>query len=466
MSVPLTKDERFALEARDSNLSLEFRLKELGLFADTEVSVSDVLEAIREAKVKAEIDRDAIAKVIEERSDAWVEIGRGTPPKDPTHGWLEFFVDPFHLSSHAKEDEKGKVDHKELNLFLNVSKGQELVRKHDPIPGEDGSDIFGNPIPCAKPKEAILKTGPGVEVIEEGHLAVASEDGAITRKSDTVSITQMYEVSGDVSYKTGNIEFKGSVSISGNVLAGFNVVADDDVIVGGLVEASEIKAGGNIQVGGGIQGGGKGRLEAGGSIHARFASDVTLVAGEDVIMENHLLTCHVTAGKLVQVNDEHGSISGGEICAKESIQAGFLGSEISAKTILSLGLTPDLVKVIGNSKDELKDLNLRLKDIEQVINRIASLPEFKTMDPKQIENIRVKSVQQKFLLQGRIKHLEEELIRLEEELTVARAGTITALDTAHGGVTIKIPGDILRLDHDLRHTTFFYEKGEIRTRAN
>ena len=466
MAVSLTTDERFALEAREGNLCLEFRLKEEGRVPEVVIDLEEVLEAVRSAGVKSTIDESVISEVLESKSEGWIEISRATPPKDPVHGRLEYYVDPFHLSSHAKEDEKGKVDHKDLNLFLNVTKGQELVRKHDPIPGEPGEDIFGNPIDCAKGKEVLLKTGPGVEVVEDGHLAVAVEDGAITKKSDTVSICHIYDVPGDVSYRTGNIEFKGTVNISGNVLAGFSVTADDDVVVGGLVEGAEIRAGGNIRVGGGVQGGDKGVLEAGESIVARFASDATLIAGDSVSVEKHLLACKVKAKNAVEVRDDRGSIAGGEISAGASIQAAFLGSEISAKTILSLGLTPDLVKEIGNAKDELKDLHPRLRDIEQVISRIASLPEFQLMSPTQVEAIRVKSVQQKFLLQGRIKQVEDSLELMEKELEVAREGSIVATDTVYGGATIKIPGDILRLDHDLRHTTFYYERGEIRTKTN
>jgi len=170
MAVSLTKDERFALEARESNLSLEFRLKEEGLVPETEIYLADVLEATDAAGIEAKVDKETVSRILEERSEGWVEIARGTPPTEPVHGWLEFYVDPFHLSSQAKEDEKGKVDHKELNLFLNVTKGQELVRKHDPVPGEEGVDIFGRPIPCARPKEALLKIGPGVELVEDGHL--------------------------------------------------------------------------------------------------------------------------------------------------------------------------------------------------------------------------------------------------------------------------------------------------------
>ena len=232
MAGKLPKDDRFEFEVRENGLALAFCLKEEGLVPETELTLPEVLAALKSTEIQSKIDEATLSRVIAERPPGWVEISKGTPPKMPTDGRLEYFVDPFHLNASAKQDEKGKIDYKDLNLFLNVTKGQQLVRKHDPIPGEDGTDIFGKPIPCGKAKEVLLKTGPGVEVIEQGHLAVATEDGAITRKSDTVAITRTYDISGDVSYKTGNIEFNGTVNISGNVLTGFKVIQPSPVRAG------------------------------------------------------------------------------------------------------------------------------------------------------------------------------------------------------------------------------------------
>lgn len=207
-------------------------------------------------------------------------------------------------------------------------------------------------------------------------------------------------------------------------------------------------------------------LSAGENLMARFASDAALEAGSSITIENHLLSCHATAKCQVVVTDNRGSIVGGETCAGERIEAAFIGSAIGAKTILSLGFTPDLLKRISTAKSDLHELETKFGEIAKVIERIDQVPIAQKAALKNINSIRIKSVKQKFLLQGGIKYLREELEELEAELEKARAGRIVGRDTIHGGVVVHFPGDVLRIDRDLRLTTFFYEEGEIRSIAD
>ncbi|MCA9438926.1 MAG: DUF342 domain-containing protein, partial [Candidatus Omnitrophica bacterium] len=188
-------------------------------------------------------DQSAFLRAQKEGRAEWTPVGWGTPPTPPTDARLEYYVNPTMAKRGSQLGAEEKVDFKELRRILNVEKGQELVRKHDPIPGTPGWDVYGNPIPADDPKNISIPIGQGVELREEGHLAIAVEDGAISRAGQQISVIRVYPVSGNISYRTGNIHFKGTVDISGDVQTGFEVHADGDILIKGLVEGAHLVAG-------------------------------------------------------------------------------------------------------------------------------------------------------------------------------------------------------------------------------
>ncbi|NUN98181.1 MAG: hypothetical protein HUU16_18615, partial [Candidatus Omnitrophica bacterium] len=57
------------------------------------------------------------------------------------------------------------------------------------------------------------------------------------------------------------------------------------------------------------------------------------------------------------------------------------------------------------------------------------------------------------------------LAAMRKDLDQARKRTIRADDAIFGGVTLRIGSDTLNIGHAMRHATFYYERGEIRSSA-
>jgi len=375
-------------------------------------------------------------------------------------------VDPFHLDRTARMNPDGAVDYKHLNLILNVTKGQPLVRKHDPIPGKPGMDVFGKVIPALEPKTVSIPVGDGIEIIESGHLAVAGQDGALTTRARGIAISKAYTVTGDVSYKTGNIDFNGSIDVGGNVLSGFELKAEGDIIVHGIVEAARLEALGSITILGGIHGGTKGLIKSGGHLTARFANDARLEVDGDITIQSQIVNCHVITHGSVVLTGNPGAIVGGEIRAGERISCSFAGATGGAKTLLQIGIDNDLPRKISHHEEEGITLKKKVDEIEKTLDQVQLVKERGGSLTAAQEAVRVKVVQEKFLIRGRIEQIQKELAAMKADLAKAHEGLVEIKDTVYAGTTVRLGGDVCGVDHDLRYTTFYYERGEIHTRAD
>jgi hypothetical protein len=422
----------------------------------------EVIQAFAKAGIVAEIERETLENVLADFSPEWTVVAKGIPPIPPTHGRLEYYVDPSQLDGRAAANDSGGVDYKRLNLILNVKKGQELVRKHDPIPGQPGTDVFGKPIPPESGRAVSLLGRPGIELVEDGHLAIAAEDGAIISGRQGMTVSKLFTIPGDVSYKTGNIEFNGSIEVNGTVLSGFELKAEGDILIRSEVEAARIEATGNVTVLGGIHGGGKALIRAGGHVSAKFANDAAIEAGGDVIIRSQLVNCCVRAHGQVHVQETPGAIIGGEIRSGQKIRSKFLGSPGTVKTLAQIGLDSDLQKKISANEEETKGLEAKAADINRILGGLEHLKGQADALPPNQEAVRVKVVREKFTIDGRMKALAKELAPMREDLERALEGTIQVEDTVFGGVTIRIGSDTLPVGHAMRYATFHYVRGEIR----
>lgn len=388
---------------------------------------AEVVRALQKQEIIADIDLQALTDLIEKKSTTGVVIARGESPTPPLPGKIEFYVDPSLLDRTPVEDEIGNLDYKSLKMFQSVVKGEPLVRKQDPIPGVRGIDVFGKTIPPEEPESVYLPVGDGVEILEDGYLAVAAMDGAVTKLNDRLCVMEIFQVPGDVSYKSGNIDFNGSVEIRRDVLSGFKVKAAGDIVIRGVVEASEIEAEGDITIQGGFQGGGRGRLVSGGSISVRFANDGAIEARGDVVVQNLLQNCEVISQGQVRVEGGKGGIVGGWTRARKGIVASNLGSKMGVKTVVQVGLERDLPNKIDAARE--------------VVAATAKIG--LTNENRKIE-----------------------LAEMTAALREAQESLVEVRNMVHPGVEIVFPGASLEVRDPVRRAVYYTEKWKVLNRAS
>lgn len=170
-------------------------------------------------------------------------IAEGRPPVPGRDATIEYLF----LQKQA-EEEKNPY---RKGFSNSVEAGTVLAVKAPPTPGENGVDVFGRTIESTPGKDVPLLVGEGVELINNGTVAVAAVDGMPVlkgRKEKYLSVVPLKVVEGDVDIATGNVFFHGNILIKGNVLDGFKVKATGDVEILGSVIRADVYANGNVVV--------------------------------------------------------------------------------------------------------------------------------------------------------------------------------------------------------------------------
>jgi uncharacterized protein (DUF342 family) len=263
-------------------------------------------------------------------------IAEGLSPVDATHGdfeWDEIF-------NRSAQDWRGdaSMDYYTANSILTVEADTVVGRIRPPVPGSDGRDVFGEVIPPKHKVGLPVKMGEGLCMAENDPLQVVTRvAGRLIRERQTLRVSKLLDIRGDVDFKSGSIDSVIDVHVAGNVKPRFAVKTSKSLTIWGSVEAARLTVGGDVQVRGGLFGQESGcRIEAGGVVVASICDGVDVEAGGDVRVTRELINSQLrTAGRLLI---ERGSIIGGEVYARNGVRARQLGSSAGVPTRIAVGV--------------------------------------------------------------------------------------------------------------------------------
>ncbi|MDK8180704.1 FapA family protein [Paenibacillus sp. UMB4589-SE434] len=360
-----------------------------------------------------------------------------------------------------QEQEDGSVDLKEINQLNNVKRGQRIAERFPASNGVPGMNVLGELVAGKDGKEARFKIGKNVVSDDAGVALYAAIDGLVVRtEGDRLNVFPVYEVNGDVDYRTGNIDFVGTVVIRGNVLTGFKIKASGDIRIYGGVEGAQLEALGSIEVIGGIIAGNKGYIHARQQVKCSFVQEARISAGTDVIVSQSIMHSQVRAGRQVICNGTKGLIVGGTIQAGERVEARTVGNGMSTVTVIEVGVVPE-------TRNELQELRVQYKNsmdnLEKTEKALRILDQFAStgqltadrMEMRHKLNTTKKSVlAEQADMRERIFDIEKML----EDTVVAR---VDVNQTIYGGTKIVI-GRYTRFVKDVcKRATFRLIDGEV-----
>jgi hypothetical protein len=374
----------------------------------------------------------------------WVAIAFGKLPREPVHGHVQ-----YHFRSekkpHVEIAADGKADLKELGLIENVAAGHILATLVDPVEGEIGRHVTGDPIHVEGARPGALLPGKNVSIAPNGRDLVAGINGrVILDKDGRVSVDDTYVVMGDVGPATGNIDFVGTVRVSGNVCADFRVKASERVEIAGHVEAAVIEAGKEITIKGGVSGAGRAILSSPGSITVKHAQDARIFAGGTLVVKESLMRVTAMAGQEIRV--ETGAIIGG-VATAPVIHAAGLGSNAEARTVIEVGIAPRVRLMAGRletqfitTRGELMKLRQRLIPLQaqHTAGKIMT-PEDKTM----MERLEPACLE----LEKRILLIAGEIETLVNSAAASVDGGLVITGEVHPGVILSS----VKMERPVRH---------------
>ncbi len=421
------------------------------------------MQALTNSRVVFGIDEKRLLEALKDYN--WGKTLLVASGQEPRHGEAAKIIYHFpgaDMRNGPRMDENGTVDFKDLGLINNVRSGELLAEKIPMTEGVPGMDVTGVPLVARKGKDVILSAGKNTRLDPSGHYLFALTDGHASIIGNSVEVSPVFTVRGDVDYSSGDIDFVGTVRILGNVMTGFKVKAEGDIEIGGSVEGAEVIACGSILVRGGIGGGLKGFVKAQGNITARFVENARLEAGMSVFVKEAIIQSQVKAGSMVKVTDKKALIVGGLIQAAREVESKILGSQLATQTVVEVGVNPHyrdeyqrILKERREKKQTLSNINQGLKNYQRLLNNPETLSDKQKLSlMKLLESCKV--------LRQELDEMEKRMEFLEDEFESSQNAQVKAHDLAYPGVRISIGKSIYIVNDPIKYSAFAMERGEVR----
>ena len=416
----------------------------------------DILSALADRRIIFGIDEEAIARGLEHGSQT--VIVRGKPPEA---GKDAIIVRKFDAESKGKikEDKYGRVDYKNLNLFLVARKGDILAERIPHTLGVDGTNVFGDSIKAKPGKPKPVPAGKNTEIQDE-NFVVATLDGQIIEANNKFSIDPRLEIRGDVGLGTGNIDFVGAVEIGGSVQQGFSVKATGNVEIKGGVNGGNVE-GFNVFIKGGVIGmDGKGKVTAEEDVQAAFVENGTIEAGGAILISDVALHSDLRAGIRIVVEGKRGLVTGGYLAAGEEIRATVIGNQALVASRLVVGVNPSLQRKYQAACKEYSESKKKLQQLTQALNTLGKI-DISKLPPQRAEQI-TQLTRSQFPLAGQVERSERLIRDLEGQLAQMRNGRICVADRIFPGQKLIVNSIAKQIQTEEQHCTFQVEDDEVR----
>lgn len=307
------------------------------------VTTEDLHKTLAEAGVVFGIDQAVVVQLCTLGRGTRVSIARGVPAQNGQNTHFEPLV-PQVSDRAPKVDADGLIDYREHGGIAVVHSGEPLMRRIPPTAGVAGHTVKGHELP---PQPGVMELFasklPGTDpASDDPDLLLAAVAGQPVLVNHGVMVEPIFKVS-EVNMATGNIHFDGTVQVDGDVLNGMKVQATGDIIVLGTVDGGLLEAGGNILIKAGIIA--KARVQAQGSVSARFAENSSVYAGTVISLDDVALECTLESLNQIIIGakvPERGGLLGGSATATMLLRVPWLGSKKGGITNVKVGADPDL----------------------------------------------------------------------------------------------------------------------------
>jgi uncharacterized protein len=410
------------------------------------ITYDGILKALTSKKITCGLNKDLLSEIAEKQlySNSYI-VAIGQTPVDGKDAQLIFHYSNRHKGQDRSVANIRCINLRELDLIVNVEPEELLLEKIPPTNGEPGITVTGRAIPQKRGQDIRIRAGHGAEGNEADTHFKSIIAGNVIFRNNQIRVENMYVVD-DVNPSTGNIHFKGSVGVKGLVNDGYIIESGSDVQIGGSIGAANIVAHGDIVIKGGILGASRCRIESkSGSIFAKFAQNATLVAHQDIIIEEYTKECDMRAGKsirLTSTNTLRGFILGGKTVAFDEVHVNNLGSEYELKTLISVGIDPETYQAMVDAENWLVVKQNELTEKVKVLHYLQK------MQSKGALNMDKKDLLKRLIVDmGETRKAIPEMQRTFHQAAASIIGTVkgkvSVINSIFPGVIIRIGPETL-----------------------
>lgn len=450
------KNKRMRIDILESGLFVKVKFFE-PLAYEEELTKEHILYSLYERGIRYGIDFSLIDEFLETKNYAKEYIlAKGTLPEESKDGYIHFFVDINKKSLLPKILNDGSLDYKNLNLFEMIDKNQPLAEKKEGIIGECGTDVFGEKILSRIPLEPPeLPAGKNTFISEDGRTLIAKRNGRVLYQNKKIDVLPILEILDGVNNSTGNIKFNGHILIHGVVLSGFIVEAEGNIEVRGSIEAATINSGGSILVTKGIHA--NADINAKKNINAQFIENANINATENIIA-NYILQGNTKCGGHLKLIGEQSRIVGGKAVIGGDFSGKYIGSSMSVKTEINVGVNPLILKKYEDISKEIKNKYERYDELEKIISVLSRQPFDKLSKEKKI--LFEESFKEKLEIKELLTKLKKELNAITYLFT-RRMGKLEVYSTVYSGTKIIANNAVLFIKEDLKNCVIKNVNGQV-----
>lgn len=360
----------------------------------------------------------------------------------------------------------GSVNHYELNLINKVDEGEWLGERIEPTEGVSGINVFGEEVVASKGQQEKLKydrNTVSAKFDEEKGITTlcAKRMGAVVYLNESISVSNYIEITGDVSFNTGNVDFDGFVDVKNTVDDNFTVRALNDIQILGpmgiggveLIESME----GSIYIRGGIAGKNKAKIICKGDLYTKFAADCTIECEGVVNIGYYAMNCDIKAKEVI-LESASSKIIGGHVEAMIKVEVGELGSKAGVPTrIVITGFDREQLKKEYDRMGETID---RLKEKSEVLK--THIAKFKGNDLSNEEQFKLEVFENEYFeAKNNISKLMDQRKKYTSHLKAKGEGEVKVKKITYPNVAIKMQDEVIYIREQKSLQTSFYLDGDI-----
>jgi uncharacterized protein (DUF342 family) len=333
------------------------------------IGISDVYTLLETNSVKFGMMDKAIEEMVQ-KSKYLIKIlvAKGKAPISSTRGYIKIYFDSSNKPE-LLQDERGKIDYKNIHIIRSVKTGQLLAQKVPPHSGENGKDIYGNDILFEIADDGHWKIGENCELSSDETRLYSKISGRPVQDRDGTIRVDEIVVLQNVDYSTGNIDFPGTIIVEGTVADDFTLKTRGSIIIKNSVGRVFLYAEKDIVLSGGVMGKNGGRIEAGNDIYAKFVEQGNLKAGKGIIIEEASMHSELIARDFITVMGGRGELIGGDAIAGNYICVSKLGAVVETRTNIVVGLPPVILDELKKMREEVYAKEETLFKVRQTIQK-------------------------------------------------------------------------------------------------
>ncbi|MBC7959550.1 MAG: DUF342 domain-containing protein [Vallitaleaceae bacterium] len=432
--------------------------------SDKKTLIAEIIDLAVEESISYGVDIKGILQVMKPLEK--FEIAKGDPPISGIDAIIRMYeikkVEPSLIQD-------GNVNHYEMNLINKVDKGAWLGERIEPTMGIMGKNILGEDVAAPNGRQEKLKyDAASVTAFYDSEknktILYAGRSGAVIFDREIISVCNFIEISGDVSFHTGNVDFDGFVDVKKSVDDNFSVIASYDIQVLGDMGIGGVDTiqsrDGSIYIRGGIAGKNKAKIMCKGDFYTKFASDCIIECEGTVNIGYYAMNCTISAKEVVLASSTS-KIIGGVTKAVVRVEVGELGSKagIQTRVVLS-GFDREQLK---NEYDEMaisiEKIKDRLEHLKRNLSKYAG-DSIRAEEREKYEVIQEDYHENKKNLELLLKQRK----KYTSYLRVKGEGEVKVNGATYQNVILKMRDEMLvTRDFSGLPTTYFLENGEIQT---